>query len=134
MYDERRPADGYVGAWIQLCIRQREHNGSFDPRHESSIETIIAEIHLRDPAIPIWISGVNSFEDGLVCATVGEDGPAIAAEAADWASETIASVERGPDIGPMETAHLVGDGSCHPNDEGRRVLGAPLVGFFDEMR
>lgn len=131
LYDERRPAEGYVGTWIQLCITTREHGGSFGNNIRASIEIVVAEIHRRDPEIPIWISGVNSFAADFVCATVGESGSAIASEAADWAVEIIDGVDRGPDTGPLSRSELLLDGTCHPNEAGRRTLGEPLVAFFD---
>ncbi len=131
LYDERRPAGGYQAAWVQLCIREQEHEGSFNSRIEGWIERIIAEIEERDPGIPIWVSGVNTFEDGHVCRTIGPDGAAIAAEAADWAAATIDGVGRGPDLGPVLTTHLDPGESCHPNLAGQAVLGEQLVAFFD---
>lgn len=131
LYDQRRPADGYVGSWIQLCITTREHGGSFGGNIKAAIATVVDEIHSRDPGIPIWISGVNSFAEDFVCPTVGVEGPAIAAEAADWAAETVDGVDRGPGIGPLSRSELLLDGTCHPSEAGRRALGEPLVAFFD---
>jgi hypothetical protein len=131
LYDQRRPADGYVATWIQLCITTREHSGTFGSNIRAAIDVVVDEIHKRDPGIPIWISGVNSFAEDFVCPTVGVEGPAIATEAAGWAAETIHGVDRGPDTGPLSRSDLLLDGSCHPNDAGRRALGEPLVAFFD---
>ena len=131
MYDQRRPESGYTAAWVQLCIRTREHNGAFNSTIQGWLEHIVAEIHERDPGIPIWISPVNTFADGLVCSTVGEQGPSIAAEAADWAVAEIAGLERGPDLGPVLAEHLDSGEECHPNLAGQAVLGEQLVEFFD---
>jgi hypothetical protein len=131
LYDERRPADGYTGTWFQLCIRTTEHNGSFNDDIKGWIDHVVVQIQERDPGIPIWISPVNTFADGLICPTIGEEGAAIAAEAADWAAETIDGVERGPDLGPIHADELDPGEQCHPNLAGQRALGAQLVGFFD---
>ncbi len=131
MYDERRPAAGYSGAWVQLCIRTTEHGGEFNPAIKVWLEHIVGEILERDPGIPIWVSSVNTFEEGHVCRTIGEEGPAIGAEAADWAAAEIAGVERGPDIGPVLVEHLDPGETCHPNLAGQSVLGEQLVEFFD---
>ena len=131
LYDERRPADGYQAAWVQLCIRETEHRGSFNSNIEVWIEHIVAEVGERDPGIPIWISGVNTFGSDHVCLTIGPDGSAIAAEAADWAAATIDGVERGPDLGPVLATHIDPGETCHPNLEGQAVLGEQLVAFFD---
>lgn len=131
MYDERRPEEGYAAAWVQLCIRSTEHNGSFDDDQQVWIENIISAVHERDAGIPIWISGVNTFEDGLVCPTVGLEGPAIASEAADWAATAIPGMQRGPDLGPMLAEHLDPGETCHPNTPGRAMLGTQLANFFD---
>ncbi len=131
MYDDRRPGAGYAAAWVQLCIRTTEHGGSFSSDIQRWIEHIVDEIHERDPGIPIWISPVNTFEEGHLCPTIGEEGPAIAAEAADWAAETIDVVDRGPDIGPVLVSQFDPGEACHPNFEGQAVLGAQLVEFFD---
>lgn len=131
LYDQRRPAEGYVATWIQLCIRAREHNGTFGSSIKTAISTVVDEIHRRDPDIPIWISGVNSFAEDFACETVGVEGPAIAAEAADWAAGEIDGVDRGPMTGPLAREEILTDGSCHPTGAGRRTLGEPLVTFFD---
>ncbi len=131
-YDERRPAEGYSGAWFQLCIRTTEHGGSFNDAVRLWVAHVIGEIQERDPGIPIWVSGVNTFEEGHLCPTVGPEGPAIAAEAADWAAANIDGVERGPDIGPVLASQFDPGEACHPNLEGQAVLGAQLVEFFDK--
>ncbi len=132
MYDDRRPTTGYEAAWVQLCIRDREHSGSFNRDQQIWIEHIVVAIHERDPGIPIWISGVNTFEEGLVCPTVGADGPAIAAEAADWAVSSISGLQRGPDLGPMVSSHLDPGETCHPNALGQAFMGSQLADFFDD--
>lgn len=131
IYDQRRPSDGYTGSWLQLCVRTTEHNGSFNEDMKIWIEHIVGEIQDRDPGIPIWISPVNEFAADLVCLTIGEEGPAIADEAADWAAENLSGVERGPDLGPISAEHLDPGETCHPNLDGQRLLGEQLVEFFD---
>ncbi len=130
-YDDRRPSSGYAGTWVQLCPRDRQHSGVFDDSHKAFVEHIVWAVHQRDAGIPIWVSGINTFEDGLVCETAGVEGPAITAEAADWAAATIPGVSRGPDLGPMVAAHLDPGETCHPNAEGRLFLGSQLAAFFD---
>lgn len=131
LYDERRPVDGYAGTWVQLCIRTTEHQGAFDETEQVWIEHVVDEIRKRDGDIPIWISGVNSFADGVLCESIGPDGAAIAAEAADWAAANIAGVQRGPDLGPLEEQDRDSAGDCHPNASGQEKLGLQLVAFFD---
>jgi hypothetical protein len=131
VYDERRPVEGYSAAWFQLCLRATEHGGSFNEAIRRWMDHIVAEIHERDPGIPIWVSGVNSFEEGHLCRILGEDGAAIAAEAADWLAAEMAGVDRGPDLGPVLVEHLDPGEDCHPNLAGQAVLGEQLVAFFD---
>lgn len=131
MYDSRRPADGYTGTWVQLCIRTTEHHGSFNDNIKGWIEEIIGQIQERDPGIPIWISPVNTFADDVDCSTIGPEGPAIAAEAADWAVANLPGVERGPDLGPISADQMDPTSACHPNRDGSLVLGEQLVEFFD---
>jgi len=131
IYDQRRPADGYTGSWLQLCVRTTEHNGSFNEDMKAWLEHIVGEIQERDPGIPIWISPVNTFEDDVVCLTIGPDGPAIAAEAADWGAENLTGVERGPDLGPISAEQIDPGETCHPNLAGQGLLGEQLVAFFD---
>jgi hypothetical protein len=132
LYDERRPPTGYTGTWLQMCIRDTEHGGAFDSREQEWIRHIVAEIHERDPGIPIWISGVNSYADGVLCSSVGLEGPAIASEAADWAAASIDGVIRGPDLGPLSQDEIASDSDCHPNALGQERLGKQLVDFFDQ--
>lgn len=130
-YDSRRPPAGYEGTWVQLCLRTDEHNGSFDSTEMDWITHIVDQIHERDPGIPIWISPVNLYADGVECRAVGIDGPEIASQAADWASESLEDVFRGPDLGPL-TSNDVIDDQCHPNRAGRTLMGQQLVDFFDD--
>lgn len=130
-YDSRRPAEGYVGTWVQLCIRTSEHQGAFDADEQEWVTNIVEQIQARDPGIPIWISPLNFYADGVVCEAVGAEGPAIAAEAADWAASTLAGVYRGPDLGPLEQSDLVLRDNCHLGREGRALVGAQLSAFFD---
>ncbi|REK34029.1 MAG: hypothetical protein DWQ20_07075 [Actinobacteria bacterium] len=130
IYEDRRPATGYVETWVQLCLRSSEHQGSFDETEQAWITHIVDQIHQRDPGIPIWISPVNFYE-GIVCDAVGADGPAIAAEASDWAASALPGVFRGPDLGPLTSAEVGVRDDCHPNQAGQRLLGGQLVDFFD---
>ena len=132
LYDERRPSTGYTGTWFQMCIRDTEHEGAFDTSEQEWIRHIVTEIHERDPGIPIWISGVNSYAAGVVCPSVGPDGPQIASEAADWAADSIDGVIRGPDLGPLSEDEVDSDSGCHPNTLGQELLGQQLVEFFDQ--
>lgn len=129
-YDSRRPATGYVETWVQLCLRVSDHNGSFDADEQGWISHIVEQIHLRDPGIPVWISPINTYE-GIVCDSIGADGPAIAAEASDWAAAALTDVFRGPDLGPLTEAEIGQRDDCHPNQSGQRLLGEQLVDFFD---
>ncbi|MGA9597733.1 MAG: hypothetical protein WBV06_16380 [Acidimicrobiia bacterium] len=131
LYDDRRPTDGYTATWFQLCIRTTEHKGSFNDEIKGWIQHVVDQIHERDPGIPIWISPVNSYTDGLVCPTIGEEGAAIATEAADWAAGNVSGVERGPDLGPIHADELDPGEQCHPNLTGQSALGEQLVAFFD---
>lgn len=131
LYDTRRPADGYAGTWVQLCIRTVEHQGAFDTDEQQWVTHIVEQIEVRDPGIPIWISPLNFYADGVVCESVGVEGPAIAAESADWAAAALDGVFRGPDLGPLEQSDLGVRDNCHPGREGRAKLGAQLSAFFD---
>ncbi len=130
-YDTRRPADGYAGTWVQLCIRTSEHQGAFDGDEEQWVTHIVEQIQTRDPGKPIWISPLNFYGDGVVCGSVGVDGPAISAEAADWAASALAGVFRGPDLGPIEQSDLGVRDDCHLGRDGRALVGAQLSAFFD---
>ena len=130
-YETRRPAEGYAGTWAQLCIRASEHQGAFDADEEQWVTHIVEQIQARDPGIPIWISPLNFYGDGVVCESVGVEGPAIAAEAADWAASALAGVFRGPDLGPIEQSDLGVRDNCHLGREGRALVGAQLSAFFD---
>ena len=130
-YDTRRPADGYAGAWVQLCIRSGEVQGDFETVVSAWAENIVSEIVARDPGIPIWFSPINSYADGAVCSAIGPDGPDLAADAANIAAGTIDGVSRGPDLGPLLPQHIGRRDDCHPNQEGSRLLGQQLVDFFD---
>ena len=88
------------------------------------------QIQARDPGITIWISPLNFYE-GIVCDATGPDGPAIAAQAADWAASTFSSVQRGPNLGPLKPEHIGQGDNCHPNNQGELLLGGQLVAFFD---
>lgn len=130
IYDQRRPSTGYEGAWVQLCIRTGEHQGAFDEAEQGWVTHIVGELQARDPSIIIWISPLNFYE-GVVCESVGADGPAIAAEASDWAAQMLPAVQRGPDLGPLLPEHIGVRDNCHPSAAGELLLGSQLVDFFD---
>ena len=130
LYDTRRPAAGYVETWVQLCIRSGDHGGVFDDDEMAWITHIVEQLNQRDPGIVVWISPLNFYE-GIVCDSVGEIGPEIAAEASDWAATSLSGVARGPDLGPL-TPDMIGvRDNCHPNKSGEALLGSQLVTFFD---
>jgi hypothetical protein len=130
-YDDRRPAEGYAGTWVQLCIRTSEHKGAFDDDEMTWVTHIVEQVHARDPGIPVWVSPINFYEDGVVCEAVGVDGPAIAAETSDWAATALGDVLRGPDLGPLTQSDLSVRDNCHPGGSGRLLLGSQLAAFFD---
>lgn len=116
--------------WFQVCLRTIEHGGAFDADEQNWTSHIVEQIHLRDPGIPIWISGLNTYEDGVVCDATGVDGPAISAETAQWGAQNLSDVFLGPMLGPLGSGDLARD-NCHPNSAGEALLGAQLVEFFD---
>jgi hypothetical protein len=130
LYDQRRPPDGYMGTWLQLCLRTGEHEDSFDDTERTWVTHIVEQIQARDPGITIWISPLNFYE-GVTCDAVGAIGPVIAAEASDWAATTLPGVERGPDLGPLQQSDIGVRDNCHPNGGGELLLGSQLVTFFD---
>jgi hypothetical protein len=131
LYDTRRPAEGYAGTWVQLCIRTSEHQGAFDADEQQWVTHIVEQVSARDPGIPIWISPLNFYGDGVLCEAVGVDGPAIAAETADWAASTLAGVFRGPDLGPVGQSDLGLRDNCHLGRDGQALVGSQLSAFFD---
>ncbi len=131
LYDERRPAGGYPETWFQICLRTSEHGGVFDVVEQDLVTHIVEQIVKRDPAITIWISPINFYGGGQVCSATGADGPAIAAQAADWGAATFGTVLRGPDLGPLLPEHIGQRDDCHPNKAGETLLGGQLVEFFD---
>ena len=127
-YDERRPADGYDGAWVQVCIRGSEMaDATLGQADMDRMAHVIDQIKARDPSIPIWISPMNAFVE--VCPAVGEHGQELSANAVNWAVANISGVSQGPLLGPL-APNQTRDG-CHPNKAGRALIGAQLVAFFD---
>jgi hypothetical protein len=127
MYEEFRPVDGYLAAWVQICLRVHE----IGEENEAQLAAVVEEIEARDGDIPIIISPLNSYEEGHVCDATGPDGPAVAADLADWADENLGTL-RGPDTGPLGPEHLRRDG-CHLNQFGGELVGEQLVAFFDPL-
>lgn len=131
LYDERRPADGYDAVWVQMCIRAGEHGGVFDGGEQAFATHVVEQIRQRDPQATIWISPINFYGDGQVCTAIGPEGPAIAAQTADWAVANLTDVTRGPDLGPMLPEHIGLRDDCHLGRSGRALAGTQLVSFFD---
>jgi hypothetical protein len=129
-YDNRRPAGGLSEAWVQICLRTKDHGGVFDQPEMDWISHIVTQLQLRDPGIKVWISPLN-FYDGVVCDAVGPDGPAIAAETANWAAANLSGAFRGPDLGPLTANQIARRDNCHLNESGRSLVGSQLVAFFD---
>ena len=125
IYEQHRPVEGYTAAWLQICLRASDVAND----NQAQLTAVVDEIIARDGSIPIFVSPLNSYVEGHVCSATGVDGPAIAAELADWAVEGL-GVFRGPDTGPVGPAELRRDG-CHLNAAGVALVGSQLAAFFD---
>lgn len=128
-FDQRRPASGYTGVWINVCLKGGQHDGTLSDTIKGWVEHTVEQVKVRDPDIPIWISGINFYT--YACEATGALGPVVAAAAADWAAGALPGVSRGPDLGPLEESDTVRRDMCHLNANGQALIGSQLVVFFD---
>ncbi|CAN5821717.1 hypothetical protein BH23ACT4_BH23ACT4_12170 [soil metagenome] len=119
-----RPADGFDGAWFNLCERVSAGLTL------ENVETVLAKIWEIDPGIPVWISPLNFYEGEECDVTNGNQIPDEGAVIADTLVAGYELVHRGPDLGPLTADHLRRD-LCHPSRDGITFLGAQLQTFFD---
>ncbi len=123
-YDSARPAGGYEGAWVQMCIT----NGTPDPN--GLLTEVVDQIHQRDPGIPIYLSPINQFEEGQVCSRIGPDGFEVSSAVAEWGLANL-PVQAGPVTGPIGPGTVASGDNCHLNDQGVALVGDQLVAWFD---
>ena len=123
-YDSGRPAGGYQGAWVQMCIT----SGTPDPNGLLSV--VVDQIHQRDPDIPIYVSPINQFDEGHVCSRVGPDGFEVSSAVAEWGLTNL-PVQAGPITGPIGPGTVSSGDNCHLNEEGVALVGDQLVAWFD---
>ena len=128
LYDSRRPADGYAGVWMQLCLKSGEHNGVFTDQIAGWVDHAVQQVLARDPGVTIWISPLNFYEH--FCPATGTSGTVVTGAAADWAADFLPGVVRGPDLGPLDRSQVRAD-LCHLNPSGKDEVGQQLVVFFD---
>ncbi|MDH3462154.1 MAG: hypothetical protein OEM32_00820 [Acidimicrobiia bacterium] len=123
-YLPQRPANGFDGAWLNLC--ERASSGLT----LENVEAVISKIWEIDPEIPIWVSPHNFYANEDCEVTNGNQISDEGAAIAEIVVESYINVFRGPDLGPL-TADMLRRDSCHQNDSGVAFNGSQLVDFFD---
>jgi hypothetical protein len=108
--------------WLNICTVRQNQLDSFE-----SAEAVIDEVTSRIPDVTIYVSAQPSYTDGHFCGLAGEGGPEAMAEVAAAVVDAGLALP-GPLMGPLSEAQTR-DG-CHANEEGQRVLGEQLLGFF----
>ena len=119
-----RPAAGYDGVWFHLCERAKSG------LTKANIVTVLENIWVADPGIPVWLSPMNTYS-GVYCSVT--DGNSIAEQGdalIDELATEYGNVHRGPDTGPL-TGSMVRRDDCHPNSAGVALMGGQIMEFFD---
>ena len=109
--------------WIQFCVKSFS---TYDQAYSAAV-SMISEAKRRVPGAAIYISGLNDFSPLDICQNSGPSGTVYSRQIADSLS-TIGLARKGPVLGALTRAQT-SDG-CHPNDEGRTILGGELKAFF----
>ena len=118
--------------WWQLCTR----HGESDELNYQAALAVLSELGRLAPGVPVYVSAQNGYVAPHVCAITGADGPA---RMAALAKRLVAQgrARQGPDVGDLRAPDSAGIGAnqvqpdgCHPNPDGMRALGAPLLAFF----
>lgn len=112
--------------WFQLCENE-EHSITYN-----TVLNAMANLELRSPGVPVYMSPLNSYDPWTLCARLGGDG---VTDLIDFSNQAAAEglALRGPDLGPLTEA-MTADDLCHPSkgdNGGRLFLGAQLKEFFD---
>lgn len=113
--------------WVQLCIRGREPE--MTAGDQAALVHILDRLRTEYGDLPIYLSGINLYEDGYVCRKTGEFGVAVAWDLVGWAIENHGVIE-GPMTGPLGPGTVDSDG-CHLSPEGEELVGGQLVEWFD---
>lgn len=128
-YETLKPAGGYSQVWVQVCMREREHNGVFDQPERDIITALVAEIRERDPQASIVMSPLNYYTTDSCLSVGGTAGQQVTVDTVDWAVANL-GVTRGPDTGPLAPDMLRTDG-CHIDGTGFDLVGGQMVDWFD---
>lgn len=113
--------------WVQLCIRGRAPEMTAD--EQAALAHVLDRLRTQYGDLPIYVSGINLYEEGYVCRKTGEFGVAVAWDLVDWAIENHGVIE-GPMTGPLGPGTVDDDG-CHLSPAGEELVGAQLVAWFD---
>jgi hypothetical protein len=97
--------------------------------HQAAFTHIVDRLRLHYGAIPIYVSGINLYEEGHVCRKMGEHGEEMSWDLAAWAVANL-GLELGPETGPLGEG-TVNDDGCHLAPAGQTLVGAQLVEWFD---
>ena len=111
--------------WIQLCEDEAA------PSRFDDVEDMIANLKTHVTTRVFYISPLNSYSPKLLCPRMGEDGIDDLIQFSDDATAA-GLARRGPDVGPLTAATAEEDG-CHPNTQGRLVVGGQLKTFIDAL-
>ncbi|MEO7191355.1 MAG: hypothetical protein ABI051_09895 [Vicinamibacterales bacterium] len=109
--------------WIQICVKSFS---TYDQAYSAAI-IVIDEAKRRVPGATIYVSGLNDFSPLDICQNSGPSGTTFSRQIADAISSSGLAL-KGPVLTAL-TRQQTTDG-CHPNDQGRAILGAELKSFF----
>ena len=114
-----------VAVWVQMCEDERQ------PATFDDVAEMLANLADHVTTRTFYISPLNSFSPELLCDRMGPDGIEDLIQFADEATDE-GLAERGPDVGPLSATTTRPD-HCHPNDEGRLLVGGQLAEFIDDL-
>lgn len=112
--------------WWNLCsLGSDEVNETL-----TNAKVVLDEIKRRIPGVTVYVSAQPAYNPGsYICSIAGATGPARMATLArdlQVSGEALA----GPVMGPLDAPGQLKD-SCHPNTEGKELLGQQLISFFE---
>lgn len=122
-FDALNRANPSTVIWWELCA----HTQPSDAANYSYALSVLGEIGRRIPGVTVYVSAENGWGAPHVCDVMGVDGPARMRVLRDRLVGE-ARARLGPDLGDVPTSQIAPDG-CHPDEEGRKLLGAKLVAF-----
>lgn len=116
----------------QICIRADEVTGSVND-YAGALQHIAGRIAQEAPGVPVYVTGMPTYEPGHLCSITGPDGVQFSRDLAELAASiTGANFATGLDLDLESPSYLGGDG-CHASQAGAQHEAQLLVAWLESL-